>query len=279
MTGRAMRPGPREPGDQSWGPLLAAATAALGATAVSALHRRGLLPGGSGRWERRNHQGRPVTLTEGLALAVGSALPLAVLDPPACCAILQAGVVGAADDLTGSTDVKGLRGHLAALGRRELTTGVVKILVLVEAGIVTAFWSDRRAGRPSGASTLAAAGLVAGGANLANLFDLRPGRALKVALVTGLPLAARSRPAAAVLGAGLSVLPGDLAGRSMLGDTGANALGAGIGLAVAQRLSTRGRWAALALVAALTLASERVSFTRVIESTPVLREIDRWGRR
>ena len=64
----------------------------------------------------------------------------------------------------------------------------------------------------------------------------------------------------------------------MLGDTGANPLGATVGLAAAQALGPRGRLVALAVVTALTLASEKVSFTRVIESTPVLRELDRWGR-
>jgi UDP-N-acetylmuramyl pentapeptide phosphotransferase/UDP-N-acetylglucosamine-1-phosphate transferase len=64
----------------------------------------------------------------------------------------------------------------------------------------------------------------------------------------------------------------------MLGDTGANALGAVLGLALVERRPTRTRLALLTVVAALTLASEKVSFTKVIESTPVLREIDGWGR-
>jgi hypothetical protein len=65
----------------------------------------------------------------------------------------------------------------------------------------------------------------------------------------------------------------------MLGDTGANAAGALLGTALLQRSGPRGRVAALAILTALTLASEKVSFTRVIESTPVLRELDALGRR
>ena len=65
----------------------------------------------------------------------------------------------------------------------------------------------------------------------------------------------------------------------MLGDAGANALGALLGVALAARTGTAGRAVLLAGLAGLTAASERVSFTRVIESTPGLRELDALGRR
>jgi hypothetical protein len=81
------------------------------------------------------------------------------------------------------------------------------------------------------------------------------------------------------LGATLAVLPADLGERVMLGDAGANPLGALLGLRLAS-VPRRGRRAALlAAVVALNLASERVSFTMVIEATPGLRELDRLGRR
>ncbi|NAZ78215.1 hypothetical protein GTQ99_22795, partial [Kineococcus sp. T13] len=124
--------------------------------------------------------------------------------------------------------------------------------------------------------------------NLLNLFDLRPGRAAKVALVAAASLAvgapgsrgaaAARPPAAGVAGACAAVLPADLAGRSMLGDTGANALGALLGVCALARWGRTGRGAALAVVLALTLASERISFSRVIEAVPLLRELDRLGR-
>ena len=65
----------------------------------------------------------------------------------------------------------------------------------------------------------------------------------------------------------------------MLGDTGANGAGA-----LARHRSRRRAPACVAgcslsrCSTALTLASEKVSFTEVIESTPGLRELDAWGR-
>jgi hypothetical protein len=80
-------------------------------------------------------------------------------------------------------------------------------------------------------------------------------------------------------GAALALLPEDLGERAMLGDAGANALGAMLGAAAAGALPWRARIALLAGIAALTVASEKVSFTRVIEATAPLRWLDMAGRR
>jgi hypothetical protein len=64
----------------------------------------------------------------------------------------------------------------------------------------------------------------------------------------------------------------------MLGDAGANALGAMLG-ASAAGLSRPARIALLAGIAGLTAASEKVSFTKVIARTPALNWLDMLGRR
>jgi UDP-N-acetylmuramyl pentapeptide phosphotransferase/UDP-N-acetylglucosamine-1-phosphate transferase len=191
---------------------------------------------------------------------------------------LAAGSLGALDDLAGGTSDKGLKGHLGALARGDVTTGAVKVAGLAATGLLGAALVDAGRARRSGlVSTLLGAAVVAGAANAVNLFDLRPGRALKVTLAAGLPLVG-SAPAAVAVGASLGVVRDDLAASSMLGDTGANAAGALVGLALVERTGTVGRAVALGGLAALTLASERVSFTRVIEANPVLRRLDGWGR-
>ena len=81
------------------------------------------------------------------------------------------------------------------------------------------------------------------------------------------------------LGATLAVLPEDLGERVMLGDCGANALGALLGLRLASIPGRESRAGLLAGIVGLTLASEKVSFTTVIEATPGLRDLDRLGRR
>ncbi len=231
---------------------------------------------------RRNHAGRPVSLAEGPAYVGATALAGVLAGPAAVVAAIGAGSFGALDDFAGDSRSKGLRGHLGALSRGVVTTGLVKVAGLGATGLLAARLADRERSDLTGFDTLVGVGVVAGGANVANLLDLRPGRALKATLVTaaltGLADGRALVGAAAASGAAAALIGSDLRGRTMLGDTGANAAGAVIGTALVMATGRRGRLAVLGVVTALTLASERVSFTTVIESTPVLRELDRWGR-
>jgi UDP-N-acetylmuramyl pentapeptide phosphotransferase/UDP-N-acetylglucosamine-1-phosphate transferase len=64
----------------------------------------------------------------------------------------------------------------------------------------------------------------------------------------------------------------------MLGDTGANALGAALGCAAVLIVGDRVRDVIAVVLLALTLASEVVSFSRVIAAVAPLRALDRLGR-
>lgn len=258
---------------------------------------------------RTNYAGRPVTLAEGAAvsalLATGTALAGSRRDALVLGAV---GALGLADDLleprqrrAGRPVAKGLRGHLGALRSGRLTTGGAKALGIPALALLGA----AAAPRPRhGAMVAADAILVAGCANLANLLDLRPGRALKVVIPAAAALAVPSASApargrrdaglghpcgdrdasgralaiAALVPAAAALLP-DLREHGMLGDAGANALGAAVGLAATRRAPRPVRLCLTGLVVALTLASERVSFSAVIDRTPALRAVDRWGRR
>lgn len=274
-------------------PLVAALVAATTAGALSVL-RRSLPAQARAPWERTNHAGRTVTLLEGPVYAVAAAAGSVAAGSPAApgaVASLGSAAFGALDDLAGDSSSKGLKGHLGALARGEVTTGAVKIVGIGATGLAAAALSDRRTGRGL-VTTLVGGAAIAGAANLANLFDLRPGRTLKVTVLTGLPAllwggtagaagaagASGAATAAAGLGAAAGTLPDDLRGTSMLGDTGANAAGAMIGLALVERSGLRGRLVVLGVAAGLTVLSEKVSFSRVIDDTPLLRRLDQWGR-
>jgi UDP-GlcNAc:undecaprenyl-phosphate/decaprenyl-phosphate GlcNAc-1-phosphate transferase len=283
--------GPGRPG--GWAPGRALMPAAAGGAtaagvarlAYSALNRRP--PGGPKAWSRTNHRGEPVTLLEGPAVTAGAIAGVlaqaglrsmtgsAGWRPAVAMTVGGAGAAafGAHDDLAASGDHRGFRGHLGALRHGEVTTGAVKLGGIGITGIVCAALAG---GSP--ADVALNAGLVAGTANLLNLFDLRPGRALKVAVASGaLSAAGGAADTVPPLAAALALLPEDLGERAMLGDCGANALGAMIG-AAAWSLPRPARIALLAGIAGLTAASEKVSFTKVIERTPALRWLDMLGR-
>ncbi|WIK65264.1 hypothetical protein [Gleimia hominis] len=236
------------------------------------------------RLARVNHWGQTVSLSEGVAIAsatVGAAL---VHDPALSAATAAVTAAGVWDDVDqgradGEKQAKGLRGHLAALKSGHVSSGAIKAVAITASAAALAL---ERNTRSRAAGWWIDAGLdtviMAGNANLLNLFDLRPTRALKVAALQT-AIVARPAPAVAATTAAvvLATARSDARAHTMMGDTGANALGFYLGSGLCKIRSRAGRAVLAATIAGLVLLSERVSFTQVINQTPWLRAVDQWG--
>ncbi|MBI5230990.1 MAG: hypothetical protein HY876_02370, partial [Coriobacteriales bacterium] len=180
---------------------------------------------------------------------------------------LVAFALGLVDDALGSARDRGFRGHFRALMRFRMTTGMLKLIGISLASVACAIvvrevapWSSQVPGRYRFAipAILLAGACVALTSNFMNLVDLRPGRALKLympfwligALLTGslttpvmvgyapigefAPTDVVSRAGLAIfaLGPVIAVWRYDLGERGMLGDAGANPMGAVAGLLI-----------------------------------------------
>ncbi|HEY8192967.1 MAG TPA: glycosyltransferase [Gaiellaceae bacterium] len=185
----------------------------------------------------------------GLRLPLVGAVLGARRDP----AVTLIAALGLADDLWSGPE-RGFRAHL----RAGSTTGVLKLVGIPLVGLL----ATRK---------LSGALLVGLAANFLNQLDTRPGRALKAYLAGAVLVRA---PA----GVAVLLLPYDLSEKTMLGDSGSNALGAMLGLSSVSRLTDGGRWLAIGALAGLTLLGERRSLGELIERTPYLSRIDSLGR-
>ena len=272
------------------GALTGALLGAVAARAAYAAFTRRPPAGDAETWARTNHRGEPITLLEGPAFVAGAGAAAAVIPGlPArvrAAALLAAaggGGLGAYDDLYGATSSKGFKGHLSALAKGEVTSGAVKILGIGATGLAAAAVTSRA---PLDVAVNGA--LIAGSANLANLFDLRPGRAIKVGLLTGRPCSpracsgtTRSRPPwpRSPWAPPSRCCPRTSASGRCSATPGPTRWARLLGLAAALTLGRPGRLAVLGTVVALTAASEKVSFTKVIAGNPVLNRVDMLGRR
>jgi UDP-GlcNAc:undecaprenyl-phosphate GlcNAc-1-phosphate transferase len=174
---------------------------------------------------------------------------------------------------------RGWRGHGAAALRGELSTGMLKAIGSL--GLALFVLAD--GGLPVGRYLLAVAVLVLA-TNVFNLLDLRPGRSTKAFVLLGAGLTIGSTRLGPLWTLGLFVAPALVAGlydlreRAMLGDTGANLLGALAGLWLVLTLSSTGQAIALLLLLLITVYGEFRSISVLVERTPGLRELDSWGR-
>lgn len=279
------------------------------------------------QWERTNFHGVTVSLRGGVAMAgaavASAAVASAFSDQPRAAlgglvASLGGGLAGYIDDVDqgahdGGKVAKGLKGHLGALAHGQVTTGVIKIAGIGASALAASALVGSKATSVSGkaADLVLNTVLIAGTANLANLLDLRPGRALKATVLVATPLsyfscAAAKTPASGASGAAsatpaapasaspasaqrllasglnaaaITALVEDLQETTMLGDTGANAAGALLGTSLAANDSWKLRLGTTLGVVGLILASEKVSFSKVIAANPALNWLDQLWRR
>ena len=195
------------------------------------------------------------------------------------------GFMGLVDDILGSREQSGLVGHLRELFTGRLTTGALKALLGVAFGLVLAMGRGWVGPSPLAVrlSMLVVDGLlIAGSANLLNLLDLRPGRAGKSFLLGAFAVIGWGNPMSLLVlpfvGGLIGFLPYDLKGQAMMGDTGANGLGAVLGLTALYAFHFRIRLLLLVAILAIHIVAERVSLSKVIEEFPPLKALDRWGR-
>jgi UDP-N-acetylmuramyl pentapeptide phosphotransferase/UDP-N-acetylglucosamine-1-phosphate transferase len=250
----------------------------------------------SGPVRRRNYRGLELPATAGIGVIVGILAGLALtavlhvlfgsskmLSDASSAGLLFAtaggvfGFIGLWDDLAGTAGERGWRAHARAAVRGRATAGAIKLFGGAAAALIVASVLEHRFWW-----AVVDAVIIALSANAVNLLDKRPGRAGKAFVLVALGLLIVGGPTApglaAAIGAVLVALPFDLRERTMLGDAGANALGAVIGVATVLDSSHTFRLVALALLAIVTAAGARPGLSRVIDSVGPLRRLDAAGR-
>jgi UDP-GlcNAc:undecaprenyl-phosphate/decaprenyl-phosphate GlcNAc-1-phosphate transferase len=285
--------------------LLALLSAAILAPAV-------LRTLGEGGHTRLNYRERPLPFPFGVLIVIAALIaliPLALLARlagtevfhpellPIALYALGVATLGLIDDTLGEDRVavpgragdapnpparpapRGWRGHGRAVLRGELSTGALKAAGSLGLALFAMGLEDF-----SKARWILAVGVLVLATNAFNLLDLRPGRAIKAFVLLGAGLTLGSLDARPLWSLGLFAAPALVAGaydlreRAMLGDTGANLLGALAGLWLVLTLSQTGQLIALALLVAITLYGELRSISALVERTPGLRALDSWGR-
>ncbi|MDR0499857.1 MAG: hypothetical protein LBG97_01230 [Coriobacteriales bacterium] len=202
-------------------------------------------------------------------------------------------IFGLLDDWVGDSNAKGFRGHLRAMLHLTITTGGLKMLGIGFLSFFTAvslYWDGIYA-LPRVLLVTCAIALMA---NFMNLFDLRPGRAGKAYVVIlllailslSLSAVVQMKPedvaAIALTGIGplLAVWRYDLGEKGMLGDCGANSMGAFLGFIFATSLPMWALAILVLLLLALNILSERFSFSRIIDACRPLSWLDNlWRKR
>ncbi|SHJ30251.1 hypothetical protein [Desulfofundulus thermosubterraneus] len=260
---------------------------------LGALLTRLFLPGLMGMiveagFVRPNFRGEVIPLGVGLVFSLAAVACIVLLYPflpgqlqffALAFSLAQAAFtcLGLVDDVWGSRNASGLKGHLQCLLQGRLTTGALKALAGGGLSLFLAAAAGPMVWVPVNALTLALS------VNAINLLDLRPGRAGKGFLLCSFLLFAAGWGQwplvflAVLTGSVVAYLAVDLKARAMMGDTGANALGAALGLTAVWVLPDGIKLAYLGLLIVLHVVAEKYSLTNLIARSPLLDRLDRWG--
>ena len=194
--------------------------------------------------------------------------------------ILCMGFIGVVDDLLGDKRTKGLAGHFSSTLKGVMTTGFLKAFIGVIVSCIISFGEAK-----TFVEFIVNVFIISLFANTLNLFDLRPGRAVKVYLAVSLLLLAGTlgRTAELIPLILLSIAAGfyityDLKEICMLGDTGANILGITLGYYSALMLNFNIKLLLFVLLVFMNIISERISLTEIIKGSRLLTYIDSLGR-
>lgn len=197
--------------------------------------------------------------------------------------IIAISFLGFIDDTLGNRQITGLKGHFKALFRGKLTTGGLKAL---GGGVIALYLAVSTVPSSVGwGEVLLDAVVIALFTNLLNLFDLRPGRAIKaffLFFVIIVLLAAGKVNwllIAPLLGAVLYYFRFDLRAEMMLGDAGSNVLGLSLGYVCIHSLHLVPRIIILVFLVGIHFYTEKYSLSETIEKVPVLKYLDNLGRR
>jgi UDP-GlcNAc:undecaprenyl-phosphate/decaprenyl-phosphate GlcNAc-1-phosphate transferase len=247
---------------------------------------------------RENYRGRRVAFPAGAVLVACSLValaPLAILDDRVdldlldpdlrrwAVYVLGVALLGLIDDALGrgadSETPRGWRGHARAVASGRFSTGVIKAV----GALALAAYATSGLGQRDFAYVTELLLLLLT-TNLFNLLDLRPGRVEKVfvTLLAAVSIVAWTSVPIELLGIFvgpvLVVAAFTLRERGMLGDTGANLIGALAGVTLLVSLGEAARYAALGIVLVLNIYGEFRSISRTIEGVPLLRSLDSLGR-
>lgn len=194
--------------------------------------------------------------------------------------VCSMGFAGIVDDLVGDKRIKGIGRHISSTFRGKMTTGFIKAATGIMAATIVCMRVS------SGLPELAVNVLVTAlWSNTLNLFDLRPGRAIKLyvlaallLLYAALPDITAALPLLALLIGAFAYGSYDLKEVCMLGDTGANILGISLGYYSIILLEGGNRLILAAALFCLNLAAEKISINAMIDSSRILSYLDSLGR-